>query len=104
MHVVPTVEMKPRTALDTFKIEAGLEGNPARRQIVHRMRQFQPVESDDVERPASQGLDSPGCDILSASRWHRPIRYLALTTRQGHTLQRNPAKQTSGNRICDSPQ
>jgi len=33
MHVVPTVEMEPRTALDTFEIEPGLDGNPARRQI-----------------------------------------------------------------------
>ena len=37
MHVVPTVEMHASTTLDTFEIEAGFDGNPARRQIVHRV-------------------------------------------------------------------
>ena len=86
MHVVPTVEMEPRTALDTFEIEPGLDGNPARRQIVDRTCQFQAVKSDAVERPMSQGFNSTGRDILSASRWHRPIRHRALTTHQVHIL------------------
>lgn len=103
MHVVPTVEMQPRTTLDTFKIEAGLDGNPARRQIVHRVCQFQPVEPDVVERPPCQGINSTGCDILSASRWHRPIRHLALTAHQIHILQRDPAQQIIGNGLCNSP-
>ena len=103
MHVVPTVEMQPRATLDAFEIEAGFDGNPARRQIVHRVCQFQAVESDVVERPPCQGVNSTGCDILSASRWHRPIRHRALTTHQVHILQRNPAQQVIGDRVCDSP-
>jgi len=54
-HVVPTVEVQACTTLDTFEIEAGFDGNPARRQIVHRVCQFQAVERDLIERPIVSG-------------------------------------------------
>src|SRR6476646_3011583 len=103
MHVVPTVEVQACTTLDTYEIEAGFDGNPARRQIVHRVCQFQAVEPDVVERPPCRGSNSAGCDILSASRWHRPICHLTLTADQVHILERNPPQQIIGNGVCGSP-
>jgi len=103
MHVVPTVEMQPRATLDAFEIEAGFDGDPARRQIVHRVCQFQPVEPDVIERPPCEGVHSTGCDILSAACGPRPIRHPALTTHQVHTFQRNPSQQVSGYGVCDGP-
>ena len=102
MHVVPTVEVQACTTLDTYEIEAGFDGNPARRQIVHRVCQFQAVEPDVVERPPCRGSNSAGCDILSASRWHRPICHLTLTADQVHILERNPPQQIIGNGVCGS--
>jgi hypothetical protein len=95
--------MQLRATLGAFKIEAGFDGNLARRQIVHRVCQFQPVEPHFVERPPCQGVNTTRCDILSASRRHRPIRHLALTTHQVHPLQRNPSQQIIGYGVCDGP-
>lgn len=64
MHVVPTVEVQACTTLDTFEIEAGFDGNPARRQIVHRVCQFQAVEptSSNAHRVgAATARDATSC-------------------------------------------
>jgi hypothetical protein len=73
MHVVPTVEMQPRATLDAFEIEAGFDGDPARRQIVHRVCQFQPLEPDVIERPRVRA--STARDATSSRRRAGIVQY-----------------------------